>query len=69
MGDAVQVQQIVLNLISNALKFTMEGGNVTLCASRVARANVGQLPGSWQGRALPLSDSAFWPRTRQNGSA
>jgi PAS domain S-box-containing protein len=58
-ADARKIKQMVYNLLSNALKFTMEGGSVTLRASRVARASVGQLPGSWQGRALPLSDSAF----------
>jgi PAS domain S-box-containing protein len=58
-ADARKIKQMVYNLLSNALKFTLEGGTVTLRAGRVDRASVGQLSGSWSGRALPLSDSTF----------
>ncbi|MGB0682436.1 MAG: PAS domain-containing sensor histidine kinase [Magnetovibrionaceae bacterium] len=37
MGDELRIRQIVLNLIDNALKFTPEGGLVTVQASPVAR--------------------------------
>ena len=58
-ADARKVKQIVYNLPSNAVKFTSEGGQVTLRASRVPRADVGQLSGSWAGRRFPLADSEF----------
>ena len=56
-ADARKVKQIVYNLLSNAVKFTGEGGQVTLRASRVPRAEVGQLSGAWPGRSFPLADS------------
>ncbi|HET9441502.1 MAG TPA: response regulator, partial [Longimicrobiales bacterium] len=57
-ADARKVKQIVYNLLSNAVKFTGDGGRVTLCARRVARAEVGKPHGSWPGRTfeLPVSD-------------
>ena len=58
-ADARKVKQIVYNLLSNAVKFTNEGGQVTLRASRVPRAEVGQLSGSWTGRSFPLADNEF----------
>jgi signal transduction histidine kinase/DNA-binding response OmpR family regulator len=58
-ADARKVKQIAYNLLSNAVKFTLEGGEVTLRASRVPRAEVGQLSGSWAGRTFPLADNEF----------
>jgi PAS domain S-box-containing protein len=58
-ADVRKVKQIVYNLLSNAVKFTAEGGEVTLRASRVLRADVGQLTGTWTGRSFPLADSEF----------
>ena len=58
-ADARKVKQILYNLLSNAVKFTNEGGQVTLRASRVPRADVGQLSGSWTGRSFPLADNEF----------
>jgi signal transduction histidine kinase/DNA-binding response OmpR family regulator len=58
-ADARKVKQIVYNLLSNAVKFTSERGEVTLRATRVPRAEVGLLEGSWSGRTFPLPDNAF----------
>src|SRR5450432_2268676 len=58
-ADARKVKQIAYNLLSNAVKFTVDGGKVTLRASRVPRAEVGKLSGSWAGRTFPLADNEF----------
>jgi len=34
IGDGVKIKQIIMNLLSNAMKFTQEGGSVKLSASR-----------------------------------
>jgi len=57
-ADARKVKQIVYNLLSNAVKFAVEGGHVTLHASRVRRSEVGRLA-SGNGRTFPLADSEF----------
>ena len=41
------------------MKFTVEGGRVTLRARRVPRAEVGRLSGAWEGAKLPAGDSDF----------
>jgi CheY-like chemotaxis protein len=58
-ADPRKVKQILYNLLSNAMKFTPEGGRVILRASHVSRAGVGQASGSWTSRQFPLMDSAF----------
>jgi len=56
-ADVRKVKQIVYNLLSNAVKFT-EGGQVTLRASRVTSADVGQVSASWASRVLRPGTSA-----------
>jgi PAS domain S-box-containing protein len=58
-ADGRKVKQIVYNLLSNALKFTSENGQITLRAGRVPRAEVGPSPGPWAGRNFPLADNEF----------
>ena len=58
-ADARKMKQILDKLLSNAVKFTPDGGQVVLHACHVSRAQVGQLPGAWTGRSLPLADNAF----------
>jgi len=58
-ADARMVKQIVYNLLSNAVKFVAEGGRVTLRASVVSRVVVGELPGPWVGRCLPMVENDF----------
>ncbi len=57
--DARKVKQIAYNLLSNSVKFTGEGGKVTLRVGRVSRAEVGQPSGSWPRRTFPLADNDF----------
>jgi PAS domain S-box-containing protein len=58
-ADPRKVKQILYNLLSNAVKFTAEGGQVTVRAAYVRRADVGNGPGSWTRRHLPLADNGF----------
>jgi PAS domain S-box-containing protein len=58
-ADARKVKQIVYNLLSNAVKFAAEGGEVSLRATRVLRADVGRLEGSAPKRTFPVADNGF----------
>ena len=58
-ADPRKVEQIVQHLLSNAIKFSHDGGDVTLRASRVPRGVVGRQSGVQPGRSVPLADSTF----------
>jgi PAS domain S-box-containing protein len=58
-ADARKVKQIVFNLLANAVKFSADGGAVTLRANRVPRADVGLLTSHWVGRSFPLAENEF----------
>lgn len=57
--DTRKVEQIIHILLSNAVKFTADAGEVILRASIVPRAKVGLLSSLRMGRRFPLSDSEF----------
>ena len=56
-ADSRKLKQIVYNLLSNALKFSSDGGEVILRARVVSRGCVGKLSGPWIGRTFPLAES------------
>jgi PAS domain S-box-containing protein len=58
-ADARKVKQIVYNLLANAVKFTVEGGQVTLRAGRVPRERVGCPSKAWPARTFPLADNEY----------
>lgn len=55
--DMRKTKQIVYNLLSNSVKFSANGGRVTLRARAVPRSAVGTLPGAWPAHAFALADS------------
>lgn len=55
--DLRKTKQIVYNLLSNSVKFSANGGQVSLRARKVARSVVGTLSGAWPVHAFPLADN------------
>jgi signal transduction histidine kinase/ActR/RegA family two-component response regulator len=75
LGDARRLQQVVWNLVSNAIKFTPEGGRVDIAVRRVASSMEIRVSDTGQGIAadfLPLVFDRFRqadasPRRRDGG--
>ncbi len=60
VADARKVKQMIYNLLSNALKFTPDGGEVRLKLRAVKRADVKIVsPDGLAARVVPLPESAF----------
>jgi PAS domain S-box-containing protein len=58
-ADPRKFKQILYNLLSNAMKFTAEGGKVKVHVADVERAAVGRLSGNWPGRNFALAENEF----------
>jgi len=58
-ADARRMKQILYNLLSNAMKFTADGGKVRVNVAAVAREDVGRLEGDRPGRSFPLAENEF----------
>ncbi|MBN2991132.1 PAS domain S-box protein [Pseudomonas cedrina subsp. fulgida] len=56
--DLRKTKQIVYNLLANAVKFSEPGSSVTLSVHRVAREQVGHIPGDWPVHSFALPASA-----------
>jgi signal transduction histidine kinase len=69
LGDSEKIEQVILNLLTNALKFTDPGGAITLsCESRDGRARISVAD---TGRGIPASklESVFDPFVQLDRSA
>jgi len=58
-ADSRKMKQILYNLLSNAMKFTTDGGKVRVHVDSVPREEVGRLDGAWPGRSFDLAESEF----------
>jgi PAS domain S-box-containing protein len=57
--DVRKTKQIVYNLLANAVKFSSNGGLVSLRARQVPRSTVGTLDGTWPVRSFELAENEF----------
>ena len=70
-ADRDKVEHIVLNLLSNALKFTPQGGTVTISVRRMKRSAVIQVIDTGEGIAPDHIDNIFdrFSRSEEGGAA
>ena len=67
-GDWLRISQIILNLISNAIKFTPEHGNISLKVDYLKGAFVIVVSDSGIGMSHEVQDQIFKPFTQADGS-
>ena len=68
LGDPDRLQQVVWNLLANAIKFTASGGQVTLVVGRVAQSAVITVTDTGEGIAPELLPFIFDRFTQGDGS-
>jgi signal transduction histidine kinase len=61
LADAARVQQIVLNLLANAIKFTDQGGSITLAAELEPDAVAIRVSDTGRGIPPDMLDAVFLP--------
>jgi len=59
VGDAGKLERVVLNLVSNALKFVPDGGRVRIAVTAVANAVVLTVADNGPGIPVPLRETIF----------
>jgi len=59
LGDHYRLTQMLWNLVENALRYTNEGGRVTLC-SRLAGEQVELTITAWTGRGCASRAAPAW---------
>jgi signal transduction histidine kinase len=60
-ADAAKVQQVVLNLLANAVKFTAHGGNITLVSELESEAVAIRVSDTGRGIPADMLDAVFQP--------
>ena len=66
MADSLRVEQILLNLLSNASKFTPQDGNISLTAHKLGDYIVIEVQDSGPGIPIKEQDKLFQPYYRLN---
>lgn len=74
MGDHLRLQQVLLNILSNSIKFTAPGGKISLCISQLQTAPAGyadyefRIKDNGIGMSKEFKDHIFEAFTRENTS-
>jgi len=68
MGDAARLQQVVWNLVNNAVKFTPKGGRVTVALARSGRSIEFTVSDTGQGITPDFLPFVFEPFRQADGT-